>query len=160
MEDSKSRQTRRRLDESAAICSSAWRERAGLHGLAQVFALPGQAGADVAVAVMDDRSKLMLNLRQAGRVRVAGTLGGSIGAFDVAGRWAIRPWPYCPGKTGLGETAGTAMTTTGRFDDSPAAMRDLPCFSATLSDRMLTASISTTSLTASRVSAAAMSLPS
>lgn len=67
----------------------AWGERAGLHGLAQVFALPGHGGANVAVAVMDDGSKLMLDLRQAGQVRVAGTFAGPIGAFDVAGRWAV-----------------------------------------------------------------------
>jgi len=67
----------------------AWGERFGLRGLAQVFAVPGHASAHVAVAVMDNGSKLMLDLQQAGCVRVAGTFAGPIGAFDVAGSWAV-----------------------------------------------------------------------
>ena len=67
----------------------AWGERFGLHGLAQVFAVPGHAGRGAAVAVMADGTKLMLDLRQGGTVRICGSFAGPIGTLESAGRWAV-----------------------------------------------------------------------
>jgi glyoxylase-like metal-dependent hydrolase (beta-lactamase superfamily II) len=64
-------------------------------------------------------------------------------------------WTYC-----AGELAGNALTTMGAVDEPLAATFAFPCFSATVSDRMPTASFRMTSLIEALAFSAAMSGPS
>lgn len=61
--------------------------RTGLLGLDRIVAVPGFS--DVAVAVMTDGSKLLLDVSAHGAVRVAGVFAGPIGEMTVEGSWAV-----------------------------------------------------------------------
>jgi hypothetical protein len=66
---------------------------AGIRGLAGVVAIPGFAASAVAVAIISDQRRLLLNLELGGSVRIAGTFEGPIGAVEVAGGWAVAGTP-------------------------------------------------------------------
>lgn len=80
-------------------------ERAGIHGIDQVVLVPGFASSRTAVAIMNNGSKLMLDLSR-GLARVAGTFAGPIGAVYVAGAWGVT--------TAGGQTAVFRVSTPAR----------------------------------------------
>ena len=63
-------------------------ERAGIHGVDRIIAVPGFAAAGAAVAIMSDATKLLLDVNPDGTMRISGTFSGPIGELALAGDWA------------------------------------------------------------------------
>jgi hypothetical protein len=78
---------------------------ARLLGLNRIVALPGFD--DVAVALMADGSKLLLDTADPARPRIAGTFAGPVGEMAVTGRWAVSQ---------TGDTVAVFRTTAHRGD--------------------------------------------
>ncbi|MEU4559482.1 hypothetical protein AB0F72_13940 [Actinoplanes sp. NPDC023936] len=64
-------------------------ERAGIRGMTSVVTVPGFATSGVAVAIMADGTKLLLDIGRSGAARISGLFAGPIGTLDVAGGWAV-----------------------------------------------------------------------
>lgn len=62
---------------------------AGLLGVERIVTVPGFSGRSAMIAILADGSKLLLEVKRSGIVRVAGTYTGPIGVLDLAGNWAV-----------------------------------------------------------------------
>jgi hypothetical protein len=81
-----------RMPVSRGALPLSWAEGTGLRGLKHLGVLPGFADQPIAVAELDDGQRLLID-RAGGSARVAGTIAGPVGAFDIVGGFAVTGIP-------------------------------------------------------------------
>ena len=98
-------------------------ERAGIHGVDRIIAVPGFAAAGAAVAIMNDATKLLLDVNRDGTMRISGTFSGPIGELASAGDWAVLA---AAGEVALFRVSAAEPSDTAAVRASSSQVEDYP----------------------------------